>query len=79
VAAVREAAATYGIDLDEASVDDESPLCTIVHTGPFDLTGHPALSVPCGEVDGRPVGFQAIMRYDDETTAMRVGSAVEGR
>ncbi|NHN47754.1 hypothetical protein G9464_09110 [Halostella sp. JP-L12] len=59
--------------------DDESLLRTIAHTGPFNLTGHPAISVPCGDVDGRPVGFQAVAGYDDEATAVRVGAAVEER
>jgi Asp-tRNA(Asn)/Glu-tRNA(Gln) amidotransferase A subunit family amidase len=36
-------------------------------------------AVAAGEVDGRPVGFQAVAGYDDEATAVRVGSAVEGR
>jgi Asp-tRNA(Asn)/Glu-tRNA(Gln) amidotransferase A subunit family amidase len=29
-------------------------------THPTNLTGHPSVSLPCGEVDGRPVGLQLI-------------------
>lgn len=29
-------------------------------THPTDLTGHPAISLPCGELDGRPVGLQLV-------------------
>lgn len=50
---------------------------TLANTGPFDLTGHPALSVPHGEVEGRPVGFQVVTDYHDEATAVALGSAVE--
>ncbi len=31
---------------------------TLRNTAPFDNTGQPAVSVPCGETDGRPVGLQ---------------------
>jgi Asp-tRNA(Asn)/Glu-tRNA(Gln) amidotransferase A subunit family amidase len=57
--------------------DDAGLLRTIANTGPFNLTGHPALSVPCGESDGRPVGLQVVADYHDEATAVRVGGAVE--
>jgi Asp-tRNA(Asn)/Glu-tRNA(Gln) amidotransferase A subunit family amidase len=30
------------------------------NTHPTDLTGHPAISLPCGELDGRPVGLQLV-------------------
>lgn len=50
---------------------------TLANTGPFDLTGHPALSVPSGQVDGRPVGLQIVADYHDEATAIALGSAVE--
>ena len=27
------------------------------NTAPFNMTGHPSLTVPCGKVDGLPVGL----------------------
>jgi len=50
---------------------------TIANTAPFDLTGHPALSVPHGTVDGRPVGAQVVADRHDEPTAVAVGAALE--
>ena len=45
---------------------------------PFNLTGHPALSVPCGaDAGGLPIGLQSIGRHWDEATVLRVGSAWE--
>jgi aspartyl-tRNA(Asn)/glutamyl-tRNA(Gln) amidotransferase subunit A len=47
-------------------------------TGPTDLTGHPSLSVPCGETEtGLPVGLQLIGRHFDEATLYRFGHAYE--
>ncbi|MFB6170130.1 MAG: amidase [Haloarculaceae archaeon] len=59
-------------------VGDAELTRTIAHTAPFNLTGHPAISVPCGEADGAPVGFQAVAGWDDERVVARVGAAVEG-
>lgn len=47
------------------------------NTTPFNITHHPALSVPCGSVDGLPVGIQLIGRHFDEATLYRVGQAIE--
>jgi aspartyl-tRNA(Asn)/glutamyl-tRNA(Gln) amidotransferase subunit A len=56
---------------------DAGLLRTIADTGPFDLTGHPAVSVPCGTHDGAPVGCQVVAARHDEPTAVRVAAAVE--
>lgn len=58
--------------------DDESFLRTVSHTAPFNATGHPALSVPCGDVDGHPVGLQIVTTRHDEATALGLGAVVEG-
>jgi len=47
------------------------------NTSPFNLTGHPAISVCCGETnDGRPVGFMVVGRHFDESMVFRVAEAV---
>lgn len=49
----------------------------LTNTAPFDVTGHPAMSVPCGMSDGLPVGLQIIGRRYDESTIYRAASAFE--
>ena len=47
-------------------------------TRPVNLTGHPALSVPCGVTgDGLPVGLQLVGRQFDEGSLLRLGHAYE--
>jgi aspartyl-tRNA(Asn)/glutamyl-tRNA(Gln) amidotransferase subunit A len=46
-------------------------------TVPFNLTGLPALSVPCGRVSGLPVGAQVVGRWNDETRVLSVGRLIE--
>lgn len=50
---------------------------SIRFTGPSNLTGLPALSVPAGVAEGMPVGLQVIGRAFDETTVLNVGLAIE--
>lgn len=47
------------------------------NTATFDHTHHPALTVPCGSVDGLPVGIQLVGSHYDERTLFAVGGAVE--
>ena len=47
------------------------------NTCPFDVTGHPAMSVPCGMVEGLPVGMMLIGKHWDEATIYRGAYAFE--
>lgn len=49
----------------------------LTNTAPFDLSGHPAISVPCGRVDDRPVGLQIVTEWTNEATALRLAKAAE--
>tara|TARA_B100000686_G_scaffold204032_1_gene210808 strand:- start:412 stop:1908 length:1497 start_codon:yes stop_codon:yes gene_type:complete len=49
----------------------------IENTSPFDLTHHPALSVPCGSSDGLPIGMMLVSKHFDEETLYRVAHAYE--
>jgi amidase len=47
------------------------------NTAVFDFTGHPALSVPCGLVDGMPVGLQVVGSFFGEARLLQVAAAIE--
>jgi amidase len=47
------------------------------NTCPFNITGHPAISVPCGQVDGLPVGMMLVGKHWDEGTIYRAAFAFE--
>jgi amidase len=49
----------------------------IGNTAPFDVTGHPATSVPAGLVDGLPAGLMIIGRHFDDGVCLRVAHALE--
>jgi amidase len=49
----------------------------ITNTAPFDITHHPAMSLPCGMVDGLPVGLMLIGKHFDEPTIYRAAYAFE--
>jgi len=47
------------------------------NTCPFNVTGHPAISIPCGMEDGRPIGVMLVGRHWDEATIYRAAAAFE--
>ena len=55
-----------------------SPLGWMSFTYPFNITGQPAASVPCGWTDnGLPVGLQIVGRRFDDVTVLRAAAAFE--
>lgn len=56
------------------ALSSASPMQTI----PFNVTGHPAMSVPVGlAANGLPISVQIVGRPFDEATVFRVGRAIE--
>ncbi|WP_084327474.1 amidase [Salinarimonas rosea] len=49
----------------------------IANTAPFDASGHPAMSVPCGLSQGLPVGMMIVGRHFEESTIYRAAGAFE--
>ncbi len=49
------------------------------NTAPFDVTHHPALSIPSGISDGLPIGLMFVGRHFDEETVYRAAFAYEQR
>lgn len=64
---------------DGAPVDDVigRALEMIGNTCPFDVTGHPACTVPAGMTAGLPVGLMIVGRRFDDATVLRVAKAFE--
>jgi amidase len=49
----------------------------VANTCPFNVTGHPAISIPCGMSDGRPIGLMLVARHWSEATIYRAAAAFE--
>src|SRR6201999_1768775 len=49
----------------------------IPNTAPFDVSGHPATSVPAGLADGLPVGMMIVGKRFDDAACLRVADAFE--
>jgi len=47
------------------------------NTCPLDVTGHPAMSVPCGMSNGLPIGVQLVAKHWEESTIYRAAHAFE--
>ncbi|WP_432522316.1 amidase [Kineococcus sp. SYSU DK006] len=55
----------------------DTGLSMIVNTAPFDVTGHPACTVPAGLSRGLPVGMMIVGRRFEDATVLRVAHAYE--
>ena len=66
----------YRPDVDLRGLMDYS-LDMAGNTSPTNVTGHPAISVPCAKSSGLPVGLMLIGRHFDEMTLVRTAHAFE--
>jgi aspartyl-tRNA(Asn)/glutamyl-tRNA(Gln) amidotransferase subunit A len=68
---------TTAFRLGERTEDPLAMYLSDVFTIPSDLSGTPAISIPCGLADGLPVGFQVMGKLLDEAMVLRVAYALE--
>jgi len=65
----------YPTEIAGVKVDREA---SSIFTYPFNVTGQPAASVPCGFTkDGLPIGLQIVGRRFDDATVLRASAAFE--
>lgn len=58
--------------------EDISPGVWSPYTYPFNMSGHPAASIPCGwSKEGLPIGMQIVGKRYDEVTVLQVSKAFE--
>jgi amidase len=50
---------------------------SVTNTAPFNVTGHPAMSIPVAMSDGLPVGMQLVAKWHDEPSIYRAAAAFE--
>jgi amidase len=51
----------------------------ITNTAPFDITGHPSMTLPCGLSDGLPIGVMLTGKHFDEETIYAAAAAFEAQ
>ncbi len=54
-----------------------SALANLANTAPFNVSHHPAMSIPCGTSDGLPVGMMLVGRHWEESTIYLAAHAFE--
>jgi amidase len=57
------------------TADARAAFAVADNTCQFDLTGHPALSLPCAISDGLPVGMMLVGRLGEDATVLKAGHA----
>jgi aspartyl-tRNA(Asn)/glutamyl-tRNA(Gln) amidotransferase subunit A len=77
-AIITPTAPTPAFKLGEKADDPLSMYLADIYTVTADLAGVPGISVPCGMTQsGLPIGLQVLGRHFDESTVLRVSSAIE--
>ena len=72
-------ATTLVSDHDDLATGIARALEMIVNTAPTDCTGHPAISVPAGLVNGLPTGLMIIGKHFQDAICLKVAKAVEAK
>jgi amidase len=68
----------FGYGMDRKKMRRTGPgFIEAVNTEPFNLSHHPAISIPSGTVDDVPVGTMLVGEHFDEQTLFALGSALE--
>ena len=75
---VRSGHADDAVSAFSAAAQVSDPPDSGVFTSPFNLSGHPAISIPCGFTRrGLPIGLQLVGRPFDEPALLRLAEAYE--
>ena len=63
----------------DCSLEDNlgAALNMLGNTCPFDVSGHPAISVPCGLAEDLPIGLMMVGRQFDDFTVLQAAHALE--
>ena len=62
---------------EDPSVTGDEGAAEMHFTGPFNLLGLPALSVPCGFSNGLPIGLQIVTAQQTDAQTLSIGAAFE--
>ena len=62
---------------EDPSVTGDEGAAEMHFTGPFNLLGLPALSIPCGLENGLPIGLQIVTAQQTDRHALSIGAAFE--
>ena len=66
------------VGLERAGRDPETVAARLRYTAPFDMSGHPTLTLPGGmTADGVPVGFQIVGDWFGEAAVFAAGHAYQ--